>query len=276
MSGITINGGIIVDNITIQHAEPISPMILTIDTTLEANLVMLIPLRGNTNVVIDWGDGSNTIEVNANLTVNLQKTYSANGNYTISITGTSQQYGFPPGDSPNTNQKITGVSSFGTLGLQSLIGAFRTAINLTSVPATLPSTVANLNQTFQGANNLNDSNINSWNTSNVTDMDAMFASASIFNSNIGSWDTSNVTNMNNMFNSAFAFNQNISSWDVSNVTNMDSTFRFCNVFNQNLSSWITGLTSQPLTFSAGANSVFANNASNLKPYLQDGVTRINT
>jgi surface protein len=41
-----------------------------------------------------------------------------------------------------------------------------------------------------------------------------------FNQDISSWDVSNVTNMNYMFASGSSFNQDISSWDVSNVTNM--------------------------------------------------------
>ena len=56
-------------------------------------------------------------------------------------------------------------------------------------------------------------------------MSRLFTGNTSFNSNIGSWDTSNVTDMSemfmrSMFANAFAFNQNIGGWDVSNVTDM--------------------------------------------------------
>ena len=37
--------------------------------------------------------------------------------------------------------------------------------------------------------------LNSWDTSNVIDMQSMFSNATAFNQDIGDWDTSNVINM---------------------------------------------------------------------------------
>ena len=53
--------------------------------------------------------------------------------------------------------------------------------------------------------------INTWNTSNVTDMSDMFCYAQSFNQDISNWDVSNVTVMNSMFHNAHAFNQDISN-----------------------------------------------------------------
>jgi surface protein len=114
-----------------------------------------------------------------------------------------------------------------------------------------------------------------WDTAKVTRMLSVFNSASVFNQPLN-WDTSKVTRMDSMFNQASAFNQNISSWNVSNVTSMGTMFRQASSFNQNLSSWVTGMSSQPSLFSAGANTTFANNANNLKPFLSGGIIRINT
>jgi surface protein len=102
---------------------------------------------------------------------------------------------------------------------------------------------------------LNDKNIQktyvAWNTSNVTDMAYMFASALVFNKNIGNWNTDKVTNMEAMFSYTNKFNQDISTkqvnlqtekytaWNTSNVNNMSSMFDGAKKFNQNISNWNT-------------------------------------
>ena len=52
-------------------------------------------------------------------------------------------------------------------------------------------------------------------------MKSMFWVSTAFNQDINSWDVSNVTNMESMFFYA-DFNQDISSWSVDNVTNCGS------------------------------------------------------
>ena len=98
--------------------------------------------------------------------------------------------------------------------------------------------------------------INTWDTSLITDMSRIFAHGylqfngdasnwdvskiidmSQFNDNISNWDVSNVTDMSNMFNGAIAFNGDISKWNVSAVTNMERMFRYANAFNGDISSW---------------------------------------
>jgi len=100
------------------------------------------------------------------------------------------------------------------------------------------SNVTNMGGMFSGASNFNQ-NIGNWNTSNVTNMGSMFNNASTFNQNIGNWNTSNVTSMGWMFSGAIAFNQNIGNWNTSNVTNMGLMFSWTTVFNQNIGNWNT-------------------------------------
>ena len=73
--------------------------------------------------------------------------------------------------------------------------------------------------------------IEHWNTSTVTDMDALFEHSN-FNKNISYWDTGNVTKMGSMFKNASSFNQDISGWITSEVTTMARMFKSATSFNQ--------------------------------------------
>jgi surface protein len=73
-------------------------------------------------------------------------------------------------------------------------------------------------------------------TSGITDMSSLFNQV-IFNEDISSWDVSNVTNMNQMFAESYAFNQPIGYWDVSSVTNMNGLFFHTTAFNQPINDW---------------------------------------
>ena len=81
-----------------------------------------------------------------------------------------------------------------------------------------------MNELFKDNSNFN-SNVNFWDTSNVTTTRNMFESATSFNQPIGNWDVSNVEDMNHMFKGATSFNQNIGGWNVSKVSNMSHMFR---------------------------------------------------
>ena len=98
------------------------------------------------------------------------------------------------------------------------------------------SNVVNMNSMFSFASNFNH-NINNWNVSNVEDMGYMFRDAAKFNQPLNNWNVHKVKIMNYMFNDAFSFNQDISSWNVEGVKDMSYMFRGCSKFNQPLNSW---------------------------------------
>ena len=77
------------------------------------------------------------------------------------------------------------------------------------------------------------------NTSQITDMNALFKGNATFNQDISGWDTSKVTNMNELFRDASLFNQDISGWDTSKVAQMQTTFLRATAFNQSIGSWNT-------------------------------------
>lgn len=87
--------------------------------------------------------------------------------------------------------------------------------------------------------NSNFSGIELWNTSNVTNMEYMFAKTSYFNKDISNWDVSNVESMRCMFWKANCFNQPLNKWNVSNVQDMAFLFSKTAVFNQPIGDWNT-------------------------------------
>ena len=197
-------------------------------------------LFGDVNVSIDWGD-STPASVATTARV-VRHTYATSGQYEIRVSGSLTGFGQDPDsyDEPLIGAEyLTGVSSFGTLGLTSLAYAFYGAVNLISVPSVLPSTVVSLEDTFWQADSFNDASISEWDTGNVTNMKWVFEEAPSFNQDINGWDTSSVTDMFSMFEDATSFNQPLNLWDTSKVTDMRDMFAGASSFNQSLSSWVT-------------------------------------
>ena len=100
------------------------------------------------------------------------------------------------------------------------------------------SIVTNMNSMFESSGLGVNHEMNLWDVSKVVDMSSMF-SGSNFNGYIYAWDTSSVTDMNEMFLSVTEFNQSIANWNTSSVTDMSLMFQSAYAFNQNLSSWDT-------------------------------------
>ena len=79
--------------------------------------------------------------------------------------------------------------------------------------------------------------INTWDVSQITDMDHLFGSIESFNDNIGNWDVSRVTTLKGLLDDASDFNQDLSKWNTAKVTSMEQTFQNCGDFNQDISNW---------------------------------------
>jgi surface protein len=110
------------------------------------------------------------------------------------------------------------------------------------------SLVTSMNALFSFKNSFN-ANISAWDTSAVTNMGTMFRSASAFDCDIGKWNTGAVTNMFAMFYQASEFNRDISAWNTTAVTNMYLMFEDAHAFNSDITVWNTpALTNMQLMF----------------------------
>ncbi|MDD3080029.1 MAG: BspA family leucine-rich repeat surface protein [Paludibacter sp.] len=242
---------------------PSQPMQLVFTTT-DVNQSIELPLYTSVDCTVNWGDGSAPESFTTE--GNKAHTFATAGTYTVSISGSLFHFG------QNTNgsswigkEYLTEVASFGDLGLGSLANAFFAAYNLTSVPATLPSTVNDLFYTFSEIEATSITNLDLWNVKNVTTMSGMFSSTDNFDQDISGWDVSSVTDMSNMFKGAGNFNQNIGNWDVSSVTSMSRMFSAARKFNQNIGNWqVDNVTDMGGMFggSDGKGSIFNQDISN--------------
>ncbi len=114
---------------------------------------------------------------------------------------------------------------------------------------------------------MSNTDISGWDTSNVTDMFAMFYKSPDFNQDLDTWNVSSVTNMSYMFFEATVFNgslnwgqdtsnvldmgqmfygapafqgEGLSDWNTSSVTSMEEMFRDATAFNEGIGSWDVG------------------------------------
>ncbi|WP_434325824.1 BspA family leucine-rich repeat surface protein [Mycoplasma leachii] len=104
------------------------------------------------------------------------------------------------------------------------------------VPKDLPKEITSLKAAFADNKNITIDGIESWDTSNITNMSELFTKTILFNQDISNWNTSNVDDMSFMFEDSNSFNQDISNWDISNVKNMNKMFSNAKNFNQEIST----------------------------------------
>ncbi len=138
------------------------------------------------NITIDWGDSTTPDIWNRNSGGLPNHRYLSTGSFSIKITSKSTSLiglgGF--NFSPNDFSILRSVSSWGSLKLGSLTGAFSGCINLSSVPTTLPSTVTDISYMFNGARSFTQ-NLGTWDVSNITNATGIFDNGCPMLSNTG-------------------------------------------------------------------------------------------
>jgi surface protein len=204
-------------------------------TTTAPSETIALPYTGTGTYTgtIDWGDGNTSVNDGTVTT----HTYATAGTYTVIIDGDCIGWNF--GDAIGGSTYITSVVKWGQLqlGTDNIGYNFYGCPNLdlSSVQGILDLTgVTNLNNLFSECYSLTTiNNINSWDTSAVTNMGVMFSNCTAFNQAL-SFNTSAVISMNGMFSGATAFNQAL-SFDTSAVIDMTYMFLGATAFNQPLS-----------------------------------------
>lgn len=197
------------------------------------------------NFKVYWGDGTeDTItEWDALAT---KHTYPEPGTYTITISGEMVGWSFYTYDAALEREirgdadKLLEISSWGCFDFGNTNGQFFGCKNLEITADDTPALThtSTARKMFEGCEVLTEVPlINTWNFSNITSMEAMFAGALQFNQDISAWDVSKVDSMERMFDMALVFNQDISSWDVSKTTTFKQMFLHAKKFDQDISSW---------------------------------------
>jgi surface protein len=203
-----------------------------------------LPLSGNVNVTIDWGDGSSTQPYISNYP---SHTYTIAGIYDISVNGSFTTLGGLYDINTDQFQYLTNFRltkfqyNIQIPELTSFCSAFSNIENnftISIADDTITNNVTIMNYMFYGAYNF-DNPLTYLNTSNVIEMNGMFIYARSFNRPLTNFNTSQVTIMSNMFNGAYAFNQSLTNFNTSQVTTMSGMFSYASAFNQDISSWNT-------------------------------------
>jgi hypothetical protein len=211
-------------------------------------------------------------------------TFPAPGAYDIKISGAFPRIYFANGVEKS---KLIEIKQWGTIAWTSMDRAFHGCNNMNVTASDAPDLIngapaitvnaagvptgggMSLMNMFRAATNVGrdasnggttNSSWNTWNTSKVTNMHAMFHSATHFNQNIESWNTSAVIGIDWMFNGAGRFNQNISRKPVSNIsTNPASTSYDNNTITPTTTiysddAWYTGLVNGPNSMLSGTSN----------------------
>ncbi|MEZ4846040.1 MAG: BspA family leucine-rich repeat surface protein [Bdellovibrionota bacterium] len=213
------------------------PFISTWQTTT-ANEEIKLPLREGYeyNMIVNWGDGT-TSKITAWDDEAKIHEYAEIGTYTITIKGIAEAWYFNACDMDPDNhseEKILTVEDLGDMGWKNLEKAFCGCINLTTFKGGNTSEVTNMEAMFWSAIAL-EAEINHWNTSKVKNMKQMFDGAHVENMDLRGWDTSSVSNMERMF-IAVDGEPILGDWNTSKVTTMRQMFYLSSV-NPDMSGW---------------------------------------
>ncbi|WP_167571860.1 BspA family leucine-rich repeat surface protein [Aquimarina algiphila] len=210
-------------------------------TTSSERRITIPTTGGGYDYTVDWGDG--TIETG--FTGNASHSYATPGIHTVKIIGDFPRIYFFIAASRNN---IRSIEQWGTISWTNMEFAFAGCENLVLNADDVPdlSLVEDLSSMFLGASNFvdNKDKMNSWDISNVRDLEQMFENAVSFNEPLHNWDTSNVENMDFMFFLASSFDQSLGDWNLSNAFSLLNILNFSGISSENYDATLIGWAEQ--------------------------------
>jgi surface protein len=205
--------------------------------TVAGNTTITIPTHsGSTyNYQVDWDNDG--IYDKANLTGDITHDFGSAGTHTVRIRGTFPRIYF---NNAAGASKLININQWGHNPWTSMGNAFRGCSKLQITATDVPklSGVKDMSLMFFNCTVLNSpTNIGTWATDSVTNMNYMFQGAEAFNQPIGTWNTAAVTNFGYMFNGATSFNKPLSTWNTGSAVFMNGMFYLNTAFNQPIGNW---------------------------------------
>ena len=217
-----------------------SAFALVFRTTTASESITLPLITGHTHdCTVDWGDGS-TSTITAFNDADRIHTYTAAGDYDVTIVGTTAGWSFATVST--SKNKLLQIKSWGSNPWTGVNAAFFQCNNLTVTATDAPvlSGVTTMNNFMTGtALTILPAGLARWNLLAVTSATDMFSQSPTFTgAGVENWDVSSITDMSGMFVGCTSFNANLSAWDVSSLTLADNTFDGCAAFTgAGVSSW---------------------------------------
>ncbi len=241
----------------------------------DGDLTLQLPLVSgyNYDFIVDWGDG-NTDTITVFNDAAIDHAYGAAGDYTVTITGLVEAWGFDAEIntySTDAFTKLYQVNQLGTLGFKSFHYGFPgTGLASFSPALTDTSAVTSFQGMFFNASTLTSLDLTSFDTSSATAMGAMFLSASGLTSvNLSSFNTSLVTDLSYMFKNASSLTTlDLTSFDTSSVTDMSYMFIYASgLTSVDLSSFNTSSVVDMSNMFNGASALTSLDLSNFNTSL---------
>ena len=239
-----------------------TPFIATFRTSAD-NQNIELPYTGNGayDGVIDWGDGTSSVNDYANRFHN----YAVAGDYDVTIKGLIQRLVFSSNSTPD---KIIDIKQWGGNVFLQVSNGFKDCVNLditaTDTPQflgdnqpswfrsffrnsflvfnssfenwTFGNTDVSSRQSFYNAFLFNQK-LELFRNKNMLDVSAMFQGCTIFNQELNFLNVDNNGNFSFCFQNAFAFNKPLNNWNTSSGVTFRRMFQNAYAFNQDISDW---------------------------------------
>ncbi len=176
--------------------------------------------------------------------------YSDDGNWSGAVNLNYSQKEVKPSFMENINEgKLELMASGGGI-------SYRSCIENLDLSSFNTSNVTTMWGMFEECSSLTSLDLSSFNTSNVTNMGVMFSGCSSLTSlDLSNFNTSNVTTMSSMFSGCSSLTSlDLSNFNASNVTDMGAMFSRCSSLTTTINIMSTGVTSYYYMFSGAATN----------------------